>query len=119
MEQGPHKADCAMRLYGPNATCTCYYGSPYELTSLREIKAKLDTLAESQGKLLAALNEHDEWAKATNRTINAELSVKNEQRYKEWREAAESIAGLLLRLHERIDKFEAKPKRRKGHAKKA
>jgi hypothetical protein len=88
------------------------------ISRLRNAAEKLEvqTLAESQGKLLAALNEHDEWAKANNAEAKAEHGrylADHEKKQKEWREAAQSIAGLLLRLHERIDKLEAWPRKAK------
>jgi hypothetical protein len=45
------------------------------MTSLKEIKAKLDAIAESQGRLLARLDEHDEWA----RKIHAEAKAEYER----------------------------------------
>lgn len=88
------------------------------MITLDKMQAQLDAIAEAQGKLLAALNEHHEWAKQTHVIAgNAwEQSKKeHESKLKEWRGAASDIAGLLVRLHERLDAIEKRgvpPKRK-------
>jgi hypothetical protein len=80
-----------------------------EMTSLTQIKAKLDAIAESQGRLLAALDKHDEWAKDTNRVLTAEAWDVREQGRKEWQEAeaareegVKNLAELLTGLNSKL-----------------
>lgn len=136
---------------------------PTEMTSLKEIKGKLDALlrrtetietvqdairfeqSEQFQKLIVritdcrsytheqlthldaalkgtadgladVIGEHDAWAKAQNKKADENHAINMAEcakKKKEWQEAAKSIAALLLRLHERLDKLEARPKKRR------
>lgn len=79
------------------------------MRSLDEMNAKLDALAESQGKLLAALNEHDEWAKR----MNADALKKNDAHSAQWdesakshKEAGEAVVELLKKMLARVGYME-------------
>jgi len=86
------------------------------LVAVTEQSTALRSLAMRLEKGLA---DHDTWAKSTHLEANKELAqnrLELESRQKEFRVAAESIGGLLLRLHERMDKLvepRSEPKRRK------
>jgi 4-hydroxyphenylpyruvate dioxygenase-like putative hemolysin len=69
------------------------------MTSLVQIKAGL-------GALATALEAHDAWARANNAEAKEQFEksvAEHHRKQKEWRKAAQSIGGLLLKLHERLD----------------
>ena len=81
------------------------------MITLDRLEQKIDALTAGVNSMLAALGNHDTWAKSTHVEANAKLEKsqrEHESKQKEWREAAQSIAGLLLKLHERIDKLQPK-----------
>ena len=81
------------------------------MITLDRLEQKIDALTAGMNSILAALGNHDTWAKEMNAEAKAEHGrnlADHEKRQKEWREAAQSIAGLLLKLHERIDKLQPK-----------
>lgn len=113
--------------------------APTEMTSLTQIKAKLDellrkvdcidtvqdairfeaeqdrkTIAESQGKLLAAIDEHDQWAKAM-RAEDMKRINDYAQREKEWaKKQEEGVNGLSTLLEKQIKLLQSLQKRKKG-----
>src|ERR1700674_2454812 len=73
----------------------------------------LDTLAESQGKLLAALNEHDEWAKDAD---GIELA-KYEKRCEAWEGYMRRLEGKLDAIGAVLAEILSYGQPRKGRAK--
>ena len=99
-----HNAPCDCRVnefQKENRAPVAMFGPPQEMVSLTQIKAALGRIEENQGKILAAIDAHDAWAKG----MNAEAVKNNAQHSADWnasakahREAGEAVVDLLKKM---------------------